>query len=100
MTNSDEIEREVGGYVKKAIVKHIRLNPNCSTRSIQLAIYGPNEWNWPSMKGVQVHICQLNRRLRLHQYKIVNDSKRPACYRLVSLKGTQLVTPNLPTRLP
>lgn len=87
MVNEDDIERVISAYTKKTIVKHIRLNPGTTVKEIQRAAYGPNEWNWPSARVVNVHICQVNRTLRIHQYEIRNLSRYRASYRLVSLKG-------------
>ena len=89
MVNDEPIENVIAGPIKKAIVEYIRLNPDCPRNHITTKVYGPDRFVRP--QTVAVHICQINRALREHKYKIQLWGRTGyfPTYRLVKLEGTR-----------
>lgn len=88
MVNEDDIERVIGGPVKRAIVAQVRMRPGITPREIQSYLTKTFS-RIVTLKTLKVHIAQINKTLRIHKYEIRNYSRYRASYRLVSLKGPQ-----------
>lgn len=68
MVNGDDIERVIAGLLKKKFVEFVRLNPDCQRADLRKHLYGDDRH--VEDKIITVHMCQINRVLRLHKYEI------------------------------